>query len=63
MTKLVVGPQDMQWFNPDGTPTLYGYERLKQIMENLPAVKVANTDPTAAQTMKYNATTEQYEPG
>lgn len=53
----------MQWFNADGTPTPYGYERLKQIMENLPAVKVGNIDPTSTQTMKYNATTKQYEPG
>jgi len=61
--KFQVGPQDMQWFNQDGTPTIYGYERLKQIMENLPSVKVANTDPTGTQTLKYNSTTKQYEPG
>lgn len=61
--KLNVGPPDMQWFNQDGTPTAYGYERLKQIMENLPNVKVSNTDPTAGQTLKYNGTSKQYEPG
>jgi hypothetical protein len=53
MTKLDVGPQDMQWFNKDGTPTIYtALSVLKQIMENLPSVKVANTDPTATQTIE-----------
>lgn len=61
--KLPVGPPDMQWFNPNGTPTQYGYDRLKQIMENIPNVKVSNVDPTSTQTLKYNATTKQYEPG
>jgi hypothetical protein len=40
--KLNVGNQDDKWFNPNGTPTLFGFERLKQIMENLPNVKVSN---------------------
>jgi hypothetical protein len=61
--KLSVGNQDDRWFNPDGTPTLFGFERLKQIMENIPNVKVSNVDPTATQTLKYNAITKQYEPG
>ena len=61
--RFQVGNQLDQWFNSDGTPTAFGFERLKQIMENLPAVKVANTDPTSTQTMKYNAVTKQYEPG
>lgn len=61
--RLLVGDQTDQWFNPDGTPTIFGFERLKNIMENLPTKKVSSTDPTATQTLKYNATTDQYEPG
>ena len=60
--RLQVGPPDIQWFNTDGTPTAYGYERLKNILENLPTKRVSSTDPTATQTLKYNATTDQYEP-
>lgn len=55
-------PQD-KWFNQDGTPTLFGFERLKNIMENLPTQKVSPVDPTSTQTLKFNATTNQYEPG
>lgn len=61
--RLSVGNQFDKWFNPDGTPTIFGYERLKNIMENLPTKKVSATNPTAAQTLKYNAVTDQYEPG
>lgn len=61
--RLQVGNQSDQWFNSDGTPTAFGFERLKNIFENLPTKKVSITDPTATQTLKYNATTDQYEPG
>lgn len=55
-------PQD-KWFNQDGTPTLFGFERLKNILENLPTKKVSSTDPTAAQTLKYDTTSDSYKPG
>ncbi len=61
--RLLVGDQTDKWFNSDGTPTVFGFERLKNIMENLPTKKVSMTNPTATQTLKYNATTDQYEPG
>jgi hypothetical protein len=61
--RFQVGNQEDKWFNPDGTPTVFGFERLKNIFENLPTQKVSSTDPTAAQTLKYNAVTKQYEPG
>lgn len=37
--RFQVGGQDDQWFNANGTPTEFGYERLKQLMENLPDVQ------------------------
>lgn len=61
--RFQVGPSDARWFNQDGTPTQYGYERLKNIFENLPTEKVAPTAPTSTQSLKFNATTKQYEPG
>lgn len=64
MSRFQVGPPDVKWFNSDGTPTPYGYERLKQIMERIPTQAVSGTlEPTAAQSLKYNTTTKQYEPG
>lgn len=61
--RLSVGNQSDQWFNKDGTPTAFGFERLKNIFENLPTEKVSPTVPTSTQTLKFNATTKQYEPG
>lgn len=52
-----------KWINQDGTPTLYFFEMMQQVMANLPTKKVSPTEPTATQTLKYNATTDQYEPG
>lgn len=61
--RFQVGTQEDKWFNSDGTPTLFGFERLKNIFDNLPTEKVGLITPTAGQSLKYNATTKQYEPG
>lgn len=34
--RFQVGNQTDTWFNADGTPNEFGYERLKQLMENVP---------------------------
>ena len=56
-------PSDIQLVNTDGVATPIFYELLQNIMQNLPTKKVKFADPTAGQTLKYNATTDQYEPG
>jgi len=52
-----------RWMNPDGTPTQYFAELIQSMSDRLPTMPVSKTEPTAAQTLKYNATTKQYEPG
>lgn len=38
--RFQVGNQFDKWFNSDGTPNEFGYERLKQVMESLQDVQV-----------------------
>lgn len=56
-------PFEAQLVDSNGRATPDFYELLKNVMENLPTKKVKLSDPTAAQTLKYNAVTDQYEPG
>ena len=56
-------PFDTQIVDGQGRPTITFYELLDNIMNNLPTKKVSATDPTAAQTLKYDAATDQYKPG
>lgn len=51
-----------QWIRPDGKPTQYFNEVMQSIIKSLPTKPVSTTDPTAGQSLKYNATTGQYEP-
>jgi len=51
------------WINPDGTPTQYFAELIQSMSDFLPTMPVSKTEPTAGQSLKFNATTKQYEPG
>lgn len=55
-------PQDTRLVDKDGRATLEFYELLKNVMENLPTMPVAETAPTANQVLKFNATTGKYTP-
>lgn len=61
--RLQVGSPSDQWFNSDGTPTLFGYERLKNIFDNLPTEKVAPTAPADGEGLTFVAANNRYEPG
>jgi hypothetical protein len=61
--KLLVGTQQDKWFNADGTPTLFGFERLKFLLENSLTQKVSPVEPANGQSPVYSTTTKQYEPG
>lgn len=52
MSKIQIGTQQDQWFNSDGTPTAFGYERLKfigtlQPLADIPAVNSVTSIDTA----------------
>jgi hypothetical protein len=49
--------------NDDGTATQYFSELMQRIVKSLPTRPVSATEPTAGQVLKYNSTTQQYEPG
>jgi hypothetical protein len=44
--RFQVGPDDMQWFTQNGTPTAYGYERLKFLLENAPELQTVTASIT-----------------
>jgi hypothetical protein len=54
---------DVQWINPDGTPTQYFAELLQNLSANGLQNKVAVTAPTNGQVMVFNAATGLWTPG
>lgn len=62
MRKTIL-PQDTRLIDKDGRATLEFYELLKNIMENLPTMPVAETAPSANQVLVFNSTTGKYTPG
>lgn len=59
--KKAVEPS-FKWMNADGTPTQYFSELIQNLSANGLSKPVSKTEPTAGQTIKYNAVTGQYEP-
>jgi hypothetical protein len=51
-----------KWINPDGTPTQYFAELIQSMNDRTLTYPVATTEPTAAQALKFNATTKKWEP-
>lgn len=54
---------DFQWIKPDGKPTQYFYELIKNISDNGLTQKVSAIEPTNGQVLIYNSTTKTYTPG
>lgn len=51
-----------RWMNADGTPTQYFAELIQSISDRTLTQPVSQTEPTAAQALKYNGTTKKWEP-
>lgn len=56
-------PQDTRLVDDQGRATADFYDLLRNVMENLPTMPVAETAPTANQVLVFNATTGKYTPG
>jgi len=54
---------DFQWIKPDGRPTQYFAELIKNMNRNSLGEAVSTVAPTNGQVMTYNATTKLWTPG
>lgn len=54
---------DVQWINPDGTPTQYFVELVQSLSRNSMTRAVSATEPTDGQVLKYVSSTGLWTPG
>ena len=54
---------DFQWIKPDGKPTQYFLELLRNLSDNGLTMPVSSTAPTDGQVLKYVSATGLWTPG